>query len=148
MKIESTDNLPSTATAGRKNKAARKGEQFGRVLEKTLSQAASAEKPGSLQGLPPAGGFAGYIPAPDRKMLVGRADRLLELLESYRQKMTSSGLPIQDAYHSMKAIEDRADELAPFIESLPEGDDFRDFLNRLIITASVEAIKFRRGDYL
>ena len=48
----------------------------------------------------------------------------------------------------MKAIEDRADELTPYIENLPEDDDFRDFLNRLVITASVEAIKFRRGDTL
>ncbi len=106
------------------------------------------ERTDNLQSLPAAEGIAGYIPTADRTMLVGRADQLLGLLESYRQKMSSSGLPIQDAYVSMKAIEDQADELAPFIESLPEGDDFRDFLNRLVITASVEAIKFRRGDYL
>ncbi len=148
MKIERTDNLQNPRPVGRKKEAGPRGERFGSFLEKTLSQSASSVKTVSLQGLPPAGGMAGYIPTADRTMLVGRADQLLGLLESYRQKMSSPGLPLQDAYVSMKAIEDQADELAPFIESLPEGDDFRDFLNRLVITASVEAIKFRRGDYL
>jgi hypothetical protein len=34
------------------------------------------------------------------------------------------------------------------MESLPEGDGARDLLNRILVTASVEAIKFNRGDYL
>jgi len=108
----------------------------------------SASLPGPLQSLPPAGGMAGFIPAVDKKDLIGRANQLLDLMESYQKKISGTGLPLQDAYISMKAIEDRADELTPYIENLPEGDDFRDFLNRLVITASVETIKFRRGDYL
>jgi hypothetical protein len=103
---------------------------------------------GPLQSLPPAGGIAGFSVSADKKELVGRADQLLDLLESYQKRVSGPGLPLKDAYMSMKAIEDRADELAPLVENLPQGDDFRDFLNRLVITASVEALKFRRGDYL
>ena len=148
MKIERTDHLQNSQHGGKEKKADPKGERFSNIFEKTVSRSATAGKPDSLQGLPPAGGISGYIPAVDRKMIVGRADQLLDLLEAYRINISGAGLPVKDAYFTVKAIEDRADELAPFIEELPEGDDFRDFLNRLVITASVEALKFRRGDYL
>ena len=148
MKIERTDSLPHPQPGGKKKNADPMGERFGDILEKTISRSMSASASGHLQSLPPAGGIAVFIPAADKKELVGRADQLLDLLESYQNNISGSGLTLQDAYISMKAIEDRADELSPYIENLPEDDDFRDFLNRLVITASVEAIKFRRGDYL
>jgi hypothetical protein len=149
MKIERTDSLQHPQQPGGKKKNADPtGERFGSLLEKTISKSMSTAQPGPLQSLPPAGGIAGFILSADKEDLVGRADQLLDLLETYQKKISGPGVPLQDAYISMKAIEDRADELAPFVENLPEGDDFRDFLNRLVITASVEALKFRRGDYL
>jgi hypothetical protein len=148
MKIERTDSLQHPQPGGKKKNVDPTGERFGSLLKKTISKSMSTTQPGPLQSLPPAGGISGFILSADKKDLAGRADQLLDLLETYQKKISGPGLPLQDAYISMKAIEDRADELAPFVENLPEGDDFRDFLNRLVITASVEAIKFRRGDYL
>jgi hypothetical protein len=148
MKIERTDSLQHPQPGGKKENADPTGERFGDILEKTISKSVSTSQTGPIRNLPPAGGIAGFIPAADKKALVGRADQLLDLLETYQKKISSTGLPLQDAYRSMKAIEDRADELTPFIENLPEDDHFRDFLNRLVIMASVEAIKFRRGDTL
>jgi len=148
MKIERTDSLQHPQPGGKKKSADPTGERFGDILEKTISKSISTSQPGPIQSLPPAGGIAVFIPVADKKELVGRADQLLDLLETYQKKISGTGLSLQDAYISMKAIEDRADELAPHIENLPEGDDFRDFLNRLVITASVETIKFRRGDTL
>jgi len=148
MKIERTDSLQHPQPGGKKKNADPTGERFGDILEKTISKTVSTSQTGPLQSLPPIGGIAGFIPAADKKDLVGRADQLLDLLESYQKSISSTGLPLQDAYRSMKAIEDRADELTSYIENLPEDDHFRDFLNRLVIMASVEAIKFRRGDTL
>ena len=62
--------------------------------------------------------------------------------------MAGPGLPLSEACASVRAIEDRADEIEPIIERLPEGSAIRNFMSRIVITASVEAIKFRRGDYL
>ena len=148
MKIERTDSLQHPQHGGKKKKTDPTGERFGDILGKTISKSISPSRPGPLQNLPPAGGIASFIPAADKKDLIVRADQLLDLLEAYQNKLSGPGLPLQDAYLSMKTIEDRADELTPFVENLPEDDHFRDFLNRLVITASVEAIKFRRGDYL
>jgi hypothetical protein len=148
MKIERTDNLKHPVPGGKKPTPATTGEHFGDILQNTVSGVMSTTKPRSLHAIPPAGGLAGFIPSTDRKELAGRADQLLNLLESYQKKLEEPGTEIKEAYTSMKAFEDQANELTPYIESLPENDEFRDFLNRLVITASVEAIKFRRGDYL
>jgi len=148
MKIERTDNLQPLQTADKKKNPGVTGERFRDVLQKTVSATSGLSQPNTLQALPPAGVYAGFIPNPGREELLGRADQLLVLLESLQKNLSGPGLPLKEAYASMKAIEDRADELTPLLESLPEGNDFRDFLNRLVITASVEAIKFRRGDYL
>jgi hypothetical protein len=148
MKIESTDNLKHPVPAGKKPTPDTTGERFGDILKNTVSGVMSTTKPRTLQAIPLAGSLAGFFPCADRKELAGRADQLLNLLESYQKKLEEPGTEIKEAYTSMKAIEDQADELTPYIEALPENDEFRDFLNRLVITASVEAIKFRRGDYL
>jgi len=148
MKIERTENLQPLQPADKKKNPGVTGERFRDVLQKTVSATSGLSQPNTLQALPPAGVYAGFIPNPGREELLGRADQLLVLLESLQKNLSGPGLPLKEAYASMKAIEDRADELTPLLESLPEGNDFRDFLNRLVITASVEAIKFRRGDYL
>jgi hypothetical protein len=38
--------------------------------------------------------------------------------------------------------------MLPLLDALPEGDGLRDLLNRMLVTATVETIKFNRGDYL
>jgi len=148
MKIERADNLKHPAPGGKKPTPATSGERFGDILQNAVSGVTATTQAKTIQAIPPAGVLAGFIPSTERKQLVGRADQLLNLLESYQKKLETPGTPLREAYTSMKAIEDQADELTPYIENLPEDDEFRDFLNRLVITASVEAIKFRRGDYL
>jgi hypothetical protein len=39
-------------------------------------------------------------------------------------------------------------ELIPMMESLPDGDGLKDILNRLLVSSTVEVIKFNRGDYI
>ena len=148
MKIERTDSLQTAPGGGKKKASNTTGERFGDILQQTVQSSSSANPVLAVTAPPFAAGAVGRFPAAGRKELIGRADQLLELLEMCRSRLSSPEVSVQEAYASMKAVEDSADELTPFVESLPEGDDFRDFLNRLVITASVEAIKFRRGDYL
>lgn len=148
MKIERTDSLQSPPGGGKQKSPNTAGERFGDILQQTLQSSSSANPVLAVTASPFAAGAVGRFPAAGRKELIGRADQLLELLEMCRSRLSSPAVTVQEAYASMKAVEDSADELTPFVESLPEGDEFRDFLNRLVITASVEAIKFRRGDYL
>ncbi|MRR07943.1 MAG: hypothetical protein EG828_13630, partial [Deltaproteobacteria bacterium] len=91
MKIERTDSLQHPPPAGKKKNADPMGERFGDILENTISRSMSASATGPLQSLPPAGGIAVFIPAADKKELVGRADHLLDLLESYQKRISGSG---------------------------------------------------------
>jgi hypothetical protein len=45
-------------------------------------------------------------------------------------------------------MEHGRDTLTPLLDTLPEGDRLKDVLNRALVTAEIEIIRFRRGDYL
>ncbi|MBW2647151.1 MAG: hypothetical protein JRE23_13445, partial [Deltaproteobacteria bacterium] len=48
----------------------------------------------------------------------------------------------------VSGMESEAAKIMPLLDSLPDGDRLKDLLNRAVVTATVEAIKFNRGDYL
>ena len=45
-------------------------------------------------------------------------------------------------------MEAETDSLLPVYRNLPDGDSLKDVLNDVLLTSSVEILKFRRGDYL
>jgi len=45
-------------------------------------------------------------------------------------------------------MEKEKDVLAPLMDSLPQGDELKDILNNALVSATVETIKFNRGDYV
>jgi len=45
-------------------------------------------------------------------------------------------------------MEQQSQELYRVWEALPEGEEIKDLLNRMLVTSTVETIKFNRGDYL
>jgi hypothetical protein len=148
MKIEPRDSLKHPISGGKKNAGTAPTAHFKTVLQKAVSGLPAVRQTGTVETIPPAVRFADFIPVADRKELIGRADQLINLLESYQSRLVNQGIPLTEAFASLKEVETQADKLAADMESLPEGDHFRDFLNRLVITVSVETIKFRRGDYL
>ena len=147
MKIHRTDNLHPPQPGAVRTAPEPAGTRFQDVLRDAVSAAPGLTVPGSIGNLPPAGAGMGHVAVGGREELLSRADELIGLLESLQGGISGPGLPVKDACASVRAIEDGADALAPLVERLPEGDPFRDFMNRIVITASVEAIKFRRGDY-
>ena len=148
MKIHGTENLHPLQPGTARNASETAGARFREDLRDAVSAAPGVQPPGVVHGIPHAGTGAGSRVIGDREELLSRADDLLVLLESLQKGIEGTGLPLEDACASVRAIEDRADELAPLVERLPEGDPFREFMNRIVVTAAVEAIKFRRGDYL
>jgi len=148
MKIERTDSLHPIRPAAKQNAPESEGVRFKDILHEAVSSAPGTSQPGMIKPLPPAGAGLALRPIAGRGELLSRADALLGLLDSLQKGLSGPEWTTKDAYAAVRAIEDRADELAPLVERLPQGDPLRDFMNRIVITASVEAIKFRRGDYL
>jgi hypothetical protein len=62
--------------------------------------------------------------------------------------MEDSRTSLKETATTVSQMEQQTKELLPVLESLPEGDGIKDLLNRLLVTSTVETIKFNRGDYL
>jgi len=48
----------------------------------------------------------------------------------------------------MNTIAKEKDQLSRVLDSMPNEDRLKDILNQTLITASLEVIKFNRGDYI
>jgi hypothetical protein len=148
MKIETTDNLNRPAPGGVKKAGGNQGVRFQDFLQTAVAGTSAGQSAKALHNPLPSAVVRSAASITDKKEAVGRADHLLNLLESYQNELAEHEGATQDSLRFIRAIEDRADELVPYLESLSDDDAFRDYLNRLVITVSVEAIKYRRGDFL
>jgi hypothetical protein len=48
----------------------------------------------------------------------------------------------------MKMIDKEKEQLSSVLDSLTEEDGLKDIVNRTLITASLEVMKYNRGDYI
>jgi hypothetical protein len=48
----------------------------------------------------------------------------------------------------MKRIIKEKDQLSSLLNSMPNEDGLKDIVNHTLITASLEVIKYNRGDYI
>jgi len=85
---------------------------------------------------------------PDTKQTLVRMDRFLALLETYQKQMEDPRISLKETSTIVSQMEQQTQELLPLLDTLPEGSGLKDLLNRLLVTSSVETIKFNRGDYL
>ena len=122
---------------------------FGDILKEQLAAAPGAATSGSGIGLglvaPTQLQSVAQAPA---NRLDGRVERYLDLLDDYRRKLADPRVSLKGLDAMVAEMEAGKDALAPALGSLPEGDGIKDILNRTLVTASLEIIKFRRGDYL
>ena len=75
-------------------------------------------------------------------------DQFMTLLKNYQKQMEDPRISLKETATIVSQMEQVTQELLPILESLPEGDGVKDLLNRLLVTSTVETIKFNRGDYL
>jgi hypothetical protein len=121
---------------------------FGDILKEQLAPAASgAAASGIGLGLVAPTQIQPVAQAPANR-LDGRVERYLDLLDDYRRKLADPRVSLKGLDAMVVEMEAGKDALAPALGSLPEGDGIKDILNRTLVTASLEIIKFRRGDYL
>jgi hypothetical protein len=80
--------------------------------------------------------------------VVERAERLLDLLSEYQQKLANPVFTLRDISPFIDDFKADNKRLVSSVNSLAEGDELKNILNQVIVTASVEIIKFDRGDYV
>ena len=84
----------------------------------------------------------------EKDPIIGRTEKFLDILDEYRQKLGNPRFILKDIYPLINKMEVENEGLTPVLNSLPDGDELKDILNQILITSSLEIIKFKRGDYL
>ena len=77
-----------------------------------------------------------------------RAERLLDLLGEYQQKLANPAFTLRDISPLIDELKADNKRLVSSVNSLAEGDERKNILNQITVAASVEIIKFNRGDYV
>ena len=80
--------------------------------------------------------------------IIERTEKLLDTLDNYREKLQDPESGLEDIYPLVTEMEMEKEGLTSALNSLPDGDGLKDILNEAMITSSLEAAKFNRGDYM
>ena len=84
----------------------------------------------------------------NKSVTVERVDNLLNLLDNYRDQLADPQITLRSIEPVIKTIEKEKEQLSSVMESLPNEDALKDIVNRTLITASLEVMKYNRGDYI
>lgn len=84
----------------------------------------------------------------DKNIAIDRVHNLLNLLDNYRKQLSDPHVTLRTLEPLMKTIVREKDQLSGLMESMPKEDGLKHILNQTLITASLEFIKFNRGDYI
>jgi len=84
----------------------------------------------------------------DKNITVERIHNFLNLLDNYRQQLNDTRVTLRTLEPVMNTIAKEKDQLSGLLDSLPNEDGLKHILNQTLITASLEVIKFNRGDYI
>ncbi|MEO0249154.1 MAG: hypothetical protein ABIN58_06340 [candidate division WOR-3 bacterium] len=125
-----------------------KGAKFDEVLQQTMQTTeAAARKAESSQAASDIQPSSGIIPDERQKPILDRIEQLLDTLEEYQRSLGTSNIS-SDALQTIVArMEEHNRDLAVILVGLPDGDNLKELLNRVLVTSVVEVEKFKRGDY-
>lgn len=154
MKVPPTGSIVAGEISAEKKKAIHPSAEgtFETLLKKAVDGSDASQGEGSSIFFPTVTctGLIGIQPPAAARWVetIDRAEKLLTLLDDYSSKLTDPRYTLREIHGLVVEMEREKDLLLPLVESMPEGDPARDLLNRVLVTATVESIKFNRGDYL
>ena len=151
MKITGIDEIINNGNA---NKTTRKqgaeGNAFKNILKSSLERTgqhpAKVQRPSSINPVS-AARLQPLSPA-IRNATVERVDHLLNLLDNYRKQLADPTMTLRKIEPVMNTIIEEKEQLASLLDSLAGEEELKDIVNQTLITASLEAIKYNRGDYI
>ncbi len=150
MKITTTNEISSLQPNRGRNTEKVSGEGFRDILNEKMGNQPVSANPSAA--LPPMSNLDSIrlelASQPDKKQTLAQMDRFLTLLENYQKQMEDPRISLKQTATIVSQMEQQTQELLPILENLPEGDGIKDLLNRMLVTSTVETIKFNRGDYL
>ncbi|UCF56086.1 MAG: hypothetical protein JSW15_08245 [Deltaproteobacteria bacterium] len=151
MKIHPNDEIFKDAYPAKIKKNERSSSrEFGAILNEHIE---NSSKTDAGTKSPPITNTISEIqsdPSPPvgKNPIIDRTETFLDILDEYHQKLGNPQFILKDIYPLINEMEAQNEGLIPVLNSLPDGDELKDILNQVLITSSLEIIKFNRGDYL
>ena len=150
MKILPKDEILKTIYANKIKEAEKPaGTDFETILKKSMEHSNEVEKgtqqPPEINNIPR---VQFNSPLTVKNEDIDRTERFLGILHKYQQKLSNPQATLRDLYPLIQEMEMEKEGLIPLLESLPDGDELKDILNQVLVTSSVEIMKFNRGYYI
>ncbi|MBW2143490.1 MAG: hypothetical protein JRG75_03725 [Deltaproteobacteria bacterium] len=151
MEINPTDKIPAPVFPEKSSTTEKPaGKTFGTVFEELIDN--SKETYGSAKKTPAINNISQIQLNPfmsGREIsIVDRAESLLDTLDEYQERLASPEFTLRDISPLIGKMEAGNEILTSAVNDLSDGDELKNILNQVIITSSVEIIKFNRGDYV
>jgi hypothetical protein len=85
---------------------------------------------------------------PLQKEGVERAERAINLLEEYAERLGQPQTSLKELQPSLAALEQEAKGLAEVADRLDPDDQLHGIVQEVLMRVAAESVKFNRGDYL
>jgi hypothetical protein len=125
-------------------------DDFKNVLKASVER--TAQHPAKIKSSPMANPVSAIqfhpVSLENKRITVERVDNILNLLNNYRDNLADPQVTLRSIEPVINMIAKEKEQLSSVLESLPNEDELKDIVERTLITASLEVIKFNRGDYI
>jgi hypothetical protein len=151
MKIYDNDQIPKNLyPEARTNPQLPADKEFGTILKESVENS-KQDVTGTRQTTfinPLSGVQMSTSSNFDKQYAIDRTENLIGLLDQYRHKLADPGITLKNIDPIIREIDRETDNLAPVLDTLPEGEELKNIINQTLVTASLEVTKFYRGDYI
>ena len=125
-------------------------KEFGAILDETIAETSQTDtgtrKTAMMESLSAI--HFDSSPSLNENPIIEQTEKLLNTLDNYREKLQNPDVSLEDISPLVSELEMEKEGLTSALNSLPDGDGLKDILNEAMITSSLAAAKFNRGDYM
>ncbi len=150
MKIDGNNEIARSAFADKtSSKEAAQDAEFKDILKSTVERVTPLPAENQAPPLNPVSAIRSPALTPEaRHTTIERVDILLNLLDHYRNQLANPQVTLRSIEPVVNTIAKEKEQLSAVLDVLPQHDALKDIVNRTLITASLEVIKYNRGDYI
>jgi hypothetical protein len=151
MKINGSDEIIKNGFADKTvRKEQAQNDDFKNILKASVER--TAHHPAKIQSptlMHPVSTIQVHpLSLENKHVTVERVDNLLNLLDNYRKQLADPQVTLRSIEPVINTIVKEKEQLSSVLNSLTNEDGLKDIVNRTLITASLEVIKYNRGDYI
>ena len=141
---------PSGTKAPEKNSPT--GPTFNEILKETVDAPSDNDrqiKVATVAPPAPAEPAALQVTAlPSDRPAIDRIERFIDVMDDYRCKLSDPQCTLKQIQPYLEKMNAERANMQLLLDDLPDQEPLKDLLNRALVTASAEAWKFNRGDYI